>query len=230
MQRGEVSMTILVIEDDRLLSESLSALLNEHGFATEAAFDGPSGLEYARTGVYDLIVLDVMLPGLDGFSLARRLRRAHVGTPILMLTARSGLDDRVEGLDAGADYYLAKPFESRELLACVNAILRRQGAQVDELRFGDTALDLTSAELVRAERRLRLSAREFELARCLFAAAGRIVSKETLLVKVWGWDSEAVENNVEVYVGFLRKKLAAIGSNVHIKSQRSLGYYLEATP
>lgn len=230
MQHGEVSMTILVIEDDRMLSESLTALLNERGFATESAFDGLSGLEYARTGVYDLIVLDVMLPGLDGFSLARRLRRAHVGTPILMLTARSGLDDRVEGLDAGADYYLAKPFEARELLACVNAILRRQGAQVDELRFDDTALDLASAELVRAERRLRLSAREFELARCLFAAAGRIVSKETLLVKVWGWESDAVENNVEVYIGFLRKKLTAIGSNVHIKSQRSLGYYLEAAP
>lgn len=221
-------MTVLVIEDEQLLSESLCELLRQHGFATEAARDGPSGLEFALTGVYDLIVLDVMLPGLDGFEIARRLRAKRVGTPILMLTARSGLDDRVEGLDAGADYYLPKPFEVRELLACVNAILRRQGAQVDELSFSGTSLDLASAELVCGGRSAHLSAREFELARCLFSAGGRIVGKETLLVKVWGWESDAVDNNVEVYVGFLRKKLAAIGSGVKIKSQRSLGYHLEA--
>lgn len=221
-------MTVLVIEDEQLLSESLCELLGQHGFATEAARDGPSGLEFALTGVYDLIVLDVMLPGLDGFEIARRLRAKRVGTPILMLTARSGLDDRVEGLDAGADYYLPKPFEARELLACVNAILRRQGAQVDELSFSGTFLDLASAELVCGGRSVHLSAREFELARCLFSAGGRIVGKETLLVKVWGWESDAVDNNVEVYVGFLRKKLAAIGSGVKIKSQRSLGYHLEA--
>lgn len=221
-------MTVLVIEDEQLLSESLCELLGQHGFATEAARDGPSGLEFALTGVYDLIVLDVVLPGLDGFEIARRLRAKRVGTPILMLTARSGLDDRVEGLDAGADYYLPKPFEARELLACVNAILRRQGAQVDELSFSGTSLDLASAELVCGGRSVHLSAREFELARCLFSAGGRIVGKETLLVKVWGWESDAVDNNVEVYVGFLRKKLAAIGSGVKIKSQRSLGYHLEA--
>ena len=221
-------MTVLVIEDEQLLSESLCELLGQDGFATEAARDGPSGLEFALTGVYDLIVLDVMLPGLDGFEIARRLRAKRVGTPILMLTARSGLDDRVEGLDAGADYYLPKPFEARELLACVNAILRRQGAQVDELSFSGTSLDLASAELVCGGRSVHLSAREFELARCLFSAGGRIVGKETLLVKVWGWESDAVDNNVEVYVGFLRKKLAAIGSGVKIKSQRSLGYHLEA--
>ena len=221
-------MTVLVIEDEQLLSESLCELLGQHGFATEAARDGPSGLEFALTGVYDLIVLDVMLPGLDGFEIARRLHAKRVGTPILMLTARSGLDDRVEGLDAGADYYLPKPFEARELLACINAILRRQGAQVDELSFSGTSLDLASAELVCGGRSVHLSAREFELARCLFSAGGRIVGKETLLVKVWGWESDAVDNNVEVYVGFLRKKLAAIGSGVKIKSQRSLGYHLEA--
>lgn len=223
-------MKILVVEDERLLADSLCELLGAHGFAPEAAFDGMSGLEYALTGVYDLIILDVMLPGMDGFTLARRLRRAHVGTPVLMLTARSGLDDRVEGLNSGADYYLTKPFESRELLACVNAILRRQGAQVDELRFGGTSLDLATAELVCGGRSVRLSAKEFELARCLFSAGDRIVSKQTLLVKVWGWDSEAVENHVEVYVGFLRKKLAGIGSGVHIRSVRSLGYHLEAEP
>ena len=148
-------MNILVIEDEQLLSGSLRELLAQHGFAAEAAYDGPLGLELALTGVYDLIILDVMLPGMDGYEIARRLRSKRVGTPILMLTARSGLDDRVEGLDAGADYYLAKPFETRELLACINAILRRQGAQLEELRYGDAALDLASAELVRAERRVR---------------------------------------------------------------------------
>ena len=132
-------MNILVIEDEQLLSGSLRELLAQHGFAAEAAYDGPLGLELALTGVYDLIILDVMLPGMDGYEIARRLRSKRVGTPILMLTARSGLDDRVEGLDAGADYYLAKPFETRELLACINAILRRQGAQVEELRYGDAA-------------------------------------------------------------------------------------------
>ena len=227
MQDGEAAIKILVVEDERLLSESLCELLASHGFEAEPVYDGEAGLEYAMTGVYDLIMLDVMLPGMDGFALARRLRGRHVGTPILMLTARSGLDDRVEGLNSGADYYLAKPFDTRELMACINAILRRQGAQVDELRFGDTALDLPSAALVRGELSSRLSAREFELARCLFAAGERIISKQTLLVKVWGWESDAVENYVEVYVGFLRKKLASIGSNVKIKSVRSLGYHLE---
>lgn len=141
-------MKILVIEDERLLADTLCQLLSAHGFGADTAFDGESGLEYALSGVYDLIILDVMLPGIDGFSLARRLRAERVGTPILMLTARSGLDDRVEGLDSGADYYLTKPFETRELMACVNAILRRQGAQVDELSFGGTSLDLATAELV----------------------------------------------------------------------------------
>ena len=159
-------MTVLVIEDEQLLSESLCELLGQHGFATEAARDGPSGLEFALTGVYDLIVLDVMLPGLDGFEIAQRLRAKRVGTPILMLTARSGLDDRVEGLDAGADYYLPKPFEARELLACVNAILRRQGAQVDVLSYGNTCLDLTGYTLS-AVGSVRLSSREFDVMRLL---------------------------------------------------------------
>ena len=225
---GELAMKILVIEDERLLADTLCQLLSAHGFGADTAFDGESGLEYALSGVYDLIILDVMLPGIDGFSLARRLRAERVGTPILMLTARSGLDDRVEGLDSGADYYLTKPFETRELMACVNAILRRQGAQVDELSFGGTSLDLATAELVCQGRSVHLSAKEFELARCLFSAGDRIVSKQTLRVKVWGWDSDAVENHVEVYVGFLRKKLTGISSGVHIRSVRSLGYYLEA--
>ena len=145
-----------------------------------------------------------------------------------MLTARSGLEDRIEGLDAGADYYLTKPFDARELLACVNALLRRQGGQVDELRWGDASLDLAAGMLGCGERQVRLSAREFGVMRELMRAGARHVSKEALLEKVWGFESNAVENHVEVYVGFLRKKLRSIGSTVRIEAVRRLGYHLEA--
>ena len=144
-----------------------------------------------------------------------------------MLTAKSALEDRVEGLDSGADYYLTKPFDSRELLACVNALLRRQGNEVDELTYGNTALDLASCTLACGDRSVRLSAREFDVMRCLMQSKERVLSKEMILTKVWGYDSDAVENHVEVYVGFLRKKLASIGSNVKIEAIRRLGYHLE---
>ena len=137
------------------------------------------------------------------------------------------MEDRIEGLNAGADYYLSKPFDSRELLACVNALLRRQGGQVDELSLGNTALELGSCTLVCGERGVRLSAREFDVMRFLLQARDRISPKEAILEKVWGYDSNAVENHVEVYVGFLRKKLASIGSNVKIEAVRRLGYRLE---
>ena len=137
-------MRILIVEDERLLAETVKTLLESRGFTAETAYDGESGLAYGELGIYDLIILDVMLPGLDGRQVVRRLREKRCGTPVLMLTARSGLEDRVEGLNAGADYYLAKPFDARELLACVNALLRRQGGQVDELRMGNTSLDLAA--------------------------------------------------------------------------------------
>lgn len=221
-------MKILIVEDDRPLSDSLRALLEDRGYEVDAAFDGEAGVQYALLGVYDLIILDVMLPRLDGWQAARRLREARCAAPILMLTARSQLEDRVEGLNAGADYYLTKPFDTRELLACVNALLRRQGGQVDELTFGNTALDLAASTLVCGEKWVRLSAREFEVMRCLMQAKGRNLPKETILARVWGYDSNAVENHVEVYVGFLRKKLASIGSNIRIEAVRRLGYHLEA--
>ena len=145
-----------------------------------------------------------------------------------MLTARSDLEDRIRGLNAGADYYLTKPFDSRELLACVNALLRRQGDQVDELRMGNTALNLASCMLECGENSVRLSAREFDVMRFLLQSKGRVLSKEMILARVWGYDSNAVENHVEVYVGFLRKKLASIGSNLKIEAIRRLGYHLEA--
>ena len=146
-----------------------------------------------------------------------------------MLTARSALEDRIEGLDAGADYYLTKPFDTRELLACVNALLRRQGAQVDELSFGSTVLDLASGTLAYHDASIRLSAKEFEIMRLLLQNPTRNLSKETILSHVWGYDSNAVENHVEVYIGFLRKKLSAIHSDLSIVAIRRLGYHLEVT-
>ncbi len=220
-------MKILIIEDEKLLADSLKALLEKKGFDVECVYDGESGAEYAETGVYDLLILDVMMPKMDGFEVARSVRAKRCGTPILMLTARSGLEDRIRGLNAGADYYLTKPFDSRELLACVNALLRRQGNQVDELSLGNTSLDLSSCTLICGENSVRLSAKEFDVMRFLLQSKDSVLSKEVILAKVWGYDSSAVENHVEVYVGFLRKKLAAIGSDVRIEAVRRLGYRLE---
>ena len=220
-------MKILIVEDEELLAGTLKTVLESRGFTAESVCDGEDGLAYAETGIYDLVILDVMLPGRDGFSVARQLRRDHVTAPILMLTAKGALEDRVEGLEAGADYYLTKPFDTRELLACVNALLRRQGNQVDELTLGNTALDLSSCLLRCGEKSVRLSAREFDVMRFLMQERGRVLGKELILERVWGFDSNAVENHVEVYVGFLRKKLASIGSNVRIAAIRRLGYHLE---
>ena len=220
-------LKILVIEDEKLLADSVAELLRSKGFEVEAAYDGEAGAMYAELGVYDLLILDVMMPKLDGYELARRVRARRCGVPILMLTARSALEDRVQGLNAGADYYLTKPFDSRELLACINALLRRQGSQVDELALGNTALDLATGMLVRGERSVRLSAKEFDVMRALLQAGGANLSKESILARVWGYDSNATENHVEVYVGFLRKKLASIGSDIKITAIRRLGYHLE---
>ena len=220
-------MKILIVEDEVLLANSLKTLLEKKGFTVEVAYDGETGKDYAETGVYDLLILDVMMPKLNGYDLARQVRAERCATPILMLTAKGELEDRIEGLNAGADYYLTKPFDMRELLACINALLRRQGDQVDELRFGNTALDLASGMLVCGAERVRLSAKEFDIMRFLLQSKGNNLSKEVLLARVWGFDSNAVENHVEVYVGFLRKKLASIGSNVRIEAVRRLGYHLE---
>lgn len=220
-------MKILVIEDEKLLADSIKTLLCAKGFEVEVAYDGESGEEYAQLGIYDLLILDVMMPKMDGYQVARQVRANRCSTPILMLTAKSEVEDRIEGLNAGADYYLTKPFDTRELLACINALLRRQGNQVDELIFGNTVLDLSSSTLVCGDKKVRLSAREFDVMRFLLQAHDRILSKEMILARVWGYDSNAVENHVEVYVGFLRKKLTSIGSNIRIETVRRLGYHLE---
>ena len=220
-------MKILIVEDEKLLADSIRLLLEKHGFEADAVYDGDTGDMYVRQGIYDLLILDVMLPGKNGCDLARQVRKDHLGVPILMLTAKSELEDRITGLDSGADYYLTKPFDTRELLACIHALLRRQGSDVNEITFGRTSLDLDSATLRCGEHSIRLSAKEFEIMRFLFQEGGRNLSKEMILSKVWGYDSDAVENHVEVYVGFLRKKLSAINSNVRIEAVRRLGYRLE---
>ena len=220
-------MKILLVEDEKLLADALCALLRSKGFQVETAYDGISGAEYAELGIYDLLILDVMMPGLDGLQLARRVRSKHCAVPILMLTAKSDVADRIDGLNAGADYYLTKPFDTRELLACINALPRRQGAQVDQMVFGNTELDLSTGILHCGDREVRLSAREFDVMRLLLQMGEKNLSKETLLARVWGYDSNAVENHVEVYVGFLRKKLTSIGSNVRFEALRRLGYHLE---
>lgn len=220
-------MKILVIEDEKLLADSIQTLLTGKGFDVEVAYDGETGKEYAELGIYDLLILDIMMPKMNGYEVARRVRSMNCGTPILMLTAKSQLEDRITGLNAGADYYLTKPFDTRELLACINALLRRQGAQVDEVSYGNISLDLSSGLLICGTNTVRLSAKEFDIMRFLLQSGSRNLSKEIILAKVWGYDSDAVENHVEVYVGFLRKKLAGIGSNIRIEAIRRMGYHLE---
>ena len=215
-------MKILVIEDEKLLADSIKTLLEGKGFEVEVAYDGETGVEYAELGIYDLLILDVMMPKMDGYQVAREVRAKRCTTSILMLTAKSAVEDRIYGLNSGADYYLTKPFDTRELLACINALLRRQGKQVDELVFGNTSLDLDTCTLVCGGKSVRLSAREFDVMRFLLQAQDRILSKEMILARVWGYDSNAVENHVEVYVGFLRKKLSAINSNVRIEAVKAL--------
>lgn len=220
-------MKILIIEDEKLLSESIRILLERKGFEVECAYDGKTGKEYAELGIYDLLILDVMMPGMDGYEVARQVRAERCSTPILMLTAKSELEDRINGLNAGADYYLTKPFDTRELMACINALLRRQGGQVDEMRYGNTSLDLSTCILSCGDKSMRLSDREFDLMRFLLQSKERNISKELLLVRIWGFESNATENHVEVYVGFLRKKLKSIGSNIRIEAIRRQGYHLE---
>ena len=220
-------MKILVIEDEKLLADSIKEMLERKGFQVEAVYDGETGKEYAELGIYDLLILDVMMPKMDGYEVARQVRLHRCNTPILMLTAKSDVADRIAGLNAGADYYLTKPFDSGELLASINALLRRQAGQVNEMVFGNTALDLGTGMLMAGEKTIRLSAKEFDVMRLLLQSGKRNLSKSAILSHIWGLESNAVENHVEVYVAILRKKLSAISSDVKIVSIRGLGYHLE---
>ncbi|MBR5020492.1 MAG: response regulator transcription factor [Oscillospiraceae bacterium] len=220
-------MKILVIEDEKLLADSIKEMLERKGFQVECVYDGETGKEYAELGIYDLLILDVMMPKMDGLEVARQVRLNRCNTPILMLTAKSDVADRIAGLNAGADYYLTKPFDSGELLASINALLRRQGGQVNEMVFGNTILDLSTSTLLCDGKTVRLSSREFDVMRLLLQSGKRNLSKYAILSHVWGLESNAVENHVEVYVAILRKRLSSIGSDVKIVSIRGLGYHLE---
>lgn len=221
-------MRILVVEDEKRLARTIGDLLEAHNYSVDLCYDGESGLDNALSGIYDLMLLDVMLPKLDGLSVARQVRQAGVKLPILMLTARSEVDDKVSGLDSGADYYLTKPFASAELLACIRALTRKQGAPQDSLlSFGDLKLETTTCTLSCRERSVRLSRKEFQIMSLLLTNGSQVVPKETLILKVWGYESNAEDNNVEVYISFLRKKLAHIKSTVSIRTLRMLGYHLE---
>lgn len=223
-------MRLLVIEDEKRLAQNLAELLRRQGYTVDVSSDGVSGYDNAVTDIYDLILLDVMLPGMDGFTLLRKLRAGGHAVPVLMLTARSDVADRVRGLDCGADYYLTKPFEPDELLACVRSLLRRGGGEAktdDAIAFGDLRLEPGTFQLSCGERSLRLSRREYDMLELLLRSQGRVVPKEQLLLKVWGYDSDAEDNNVEVYISFLRRKLTHLHSAVSIRTRRMVGYYLE---
>lgn len=221
-------MRVLVVEDERRLAEALVQIMLEQRYQAEAVYNGTDGLDYALSGQYDVVVLDVMLPGLNGFEVARRLRAAHISTPILMLTAKDEVTDKVTGLDGGADDYMTKPFDSDELLARVRALTRRQGEVLGEtMAVSDLTLDLSTRALRSGERSVRLGFKEFEVMRLLLANSSAVVPKDDIISRVWGLESDAEDNNVEVYVSFLRKKLAYLTSAVNIRTVRKVGYYLD---
>ena len=224
-------MRLLIVEDEQGMAEGLRALLEKQGYVTDLAFDGDSGLDNGLTGLYDLIILDIMLPKRDGLSVLEELRRGGIETPVMMLTARSSVADRIQGLDHGADDYLTKPFDTGEVLARVRAVTRRNGMPLEaERSFGDIRLDRRKLELCRGSERLRLGPKEFQVMECLLMNKNQIVPRSLLCEKVWGLLSEAEYNNVEVYLSFLRKKLRALHSNVQILSIRNAGYHLEVQP
>ena len=225
-------MRVLIVEDEVRLAATLKDLMELNGYTADTCHDGESGLDNALSGIYDVCILDVMLPKMDGFTVLRRLRAAGESLPVLMLTARSDVADRVEGLDGGADYYLTKPFEPKELLACIRALTRRQPdlKSSETLTYGDLTLDKNSFSLSCGARNVRLSRKEFDMLELLMRSGERVLTKEQLLLKIWGYESDAEDNNVEVYVSFLRKKLNHLHSTVRIKTIRMVGYCLEILP
>ena len=220
-------MRVLIVEDEVRLAETLRDLLDTEHYAADVCHDGESGLDNALSDIYDLVILDVMLPKKDGFSVLRALRQEGKTVPVLMLSARSELSDRVEGLDCGADYYLTKPFEPKELLACVRMLTRRQPEQraSNVLEYGDLRLEPDTFELACGERSVRR--KEFDMMELLLRSREMVLTKESLIVKLWGYESDAEDNNVEVYISFLRKKLEHLRSRVKIRTIRMVGYRLE---
>lgn len=221
-------MQVLVVEDEKRLAEALGQILNEKKYMVDLAFDGKDGFDMAVSGIYDVIILDVMLPGMSGLEVAQKLRKEKIATPILMLTAKDQIADKVAGLDSGADDYMTKPFSPDELFARVRALTRRQGEVIlDELAFDGIKLNLSTCDLMCGDRSVHLNYKEFEIMKILMGNPQSVTTKDDLIVKVWGYDSNAVDNNVEVYISFLRKKLDFIHAKVEIVSLRKVGYRLE---
>jgi DNA-binding response OmpR family regulator len=221
-------MNILVVEDERNLADAICQILVNNNNNADVTYDGPTGLRMAKSGAYDAIILDVMLPGMSGIEVVRELRHEQVQTPVLMLTALNAVADKVSGLDAGADDYMTKPFESQELLARIRAITRRTGdVLVEEVSLCYLTLDLNTHDLSCGERKVHLSGKEFELMRMLMSSTARVVSKQDILIRVWGASLDASENSVEAYISFLRKKMNHLHSKVQITTLRMLGYRLE---
>lgn len=221
-------MKVLIVEDEVRLADALGQIMKEQNYKADIVNDGTDGLYYGLTNEYDVIILDVMLPGKNGFQVVQKLRESRIRTPVLLLTARDDISDKVNGLDKGADDYLTKPFIPEELLARVRALSRRQGEVfVDEMIFGDITLNLSSNDLSCGAKSIYLAYKEFEVLKLLMSNCGKIISKDTLISRVWGNDSDAEDNNVEAYISFLRKKLNFIGSKVEIGTIRKVGYRLE---
>ncbi|MGN0586011.1 MAG: response regulator transcription factor [Oscillospiraceae bacterium] len=226
-------MRVLIVEDEVRLADALVQIMAKNKITADASYDGADGLDNALSGIYDVIVLDIMLPKMDGIEVLKNIRKNKLAVPVLLLTAKDDISDKVRGLDSGADDYLTKPFNTDELMARVRALGRRSVGEVvydDRVSFEDITLDMSSCELSCGGSSVKLGLKEFSVMELLIKNGTRIVSKETMLLKIWGYDSDAEYNNVEVYVSFLRKKLGYIRSDTTIKTHRGIGYSLEYCP
>ncbi|MFW5780304.1 MAG: response regulator transcription factor [Bacillota bacterium] len=221
-------MKLLLVEDEKNLSDALVHILKREKYSVDAVYDGENALDYGLSGIYDVIILDLMLPKKSGMEVLKQLRSSEITTPILILTAKGGISDKVEGLDSGADDYLAKPFSTPELLARIRALLRRKTESINEdvLSYGDIELNMSSYELISKERRVKVSLKECEIMRYLLQRPKFVVTKDELIIKLWGYDSEAEYNNIEVYISFLRKKLQFLEAKTEILTVRGAGYKL----
>lgn len=223
-------MRIMIAEDEEKLADALVQIFAKNKMTADAFGNGIDALDNALTGIYDVIVLDIMMPGMNGIEVLRKIRAEGMDTPVLMFTAKDEISDKVKGLDSGADDYLTKPFATEELLARVRALGRRSSAAIvnsDVITCGDLSLDTAAYELSCGKNSLKLGLKEFSIMELLMKNSGRVLSKETLITKIWGYDSDAEYNNVEVYISFLRKKLDFIKSKAAIKTVRGVGYTLE---
>lgn len=224
-------MRILLIEDETALAEALTEILKQNGYLADAVLNGLEGLEYIRTGIYDLVLLDIMLPGMDGLSILKTVRREKIFTPVIFLTAKSELSDIITGLDAGSDDYLPKPFSTSELLARIRAISRR-GCQYseDSLDYEDLSLHKNSMELSCGSNAIRLGLKEYQLMELFLHNPRQVLPKDLIISRIWGPDTDADYNNVEVYISFLRQKLQTLETKVRLKTNRGVGYSLEVLP